>query len=437
MTGVGGILKGKVGFISLGCSKNLVNTEQMMHLVKSAGYEITGETENINVAIINTCGFIGDAKDEALDTINELIESKRAGSISKIVVTGCLAERYKEDILKMLPDVDAVVGTGSFDNIAEVLEFKKNKFFEDINAPISETNRIITTSNIWAYLKIADGCDNRCAFCMIPKLRGNYRSRPAPNITSEARKLVSKGTRELTLVAQDLTRYGTDIYGKRKLKDLLISLNDIEKLEWIRLLYLYPDTFDDEIIDLIAKSDKIVKYVDIPIQHISDVVLKKMRRRGTGNDIRSLFKHIRERIDNVVIRTSIIAGLPGESEKEFEELCEFLTDMKIERLGVFPYSPEEGTDAYSMERPTKEVALQRAEEVENIQSQIMYDFNNKRIGTVTRVLTEAFYPYARSYAEAPEVDGYIIVEGEEVEQNTFLDVKIKGVSDGELIGEPI
>ena len=438
-------MKTKVGFISLGCSKNRVNTEQMMHLLKQKGFDVTGETENVDVVIVNTCGFIGSAKDEAVETINELAELKKSGSIGRIVAAGCLSERYKEDMLIELPEIDAVVGTGSFDDIVEVLKFNKKAFFGDVNAPISEAGRIITTSKIWAYLKIADGCDNRCAFCCIPDLRGRYRSRPIGNILEEARGLAEKGTKELILVAQDVTRYGVDIYNKKQLKELLASLEQIEGLEWIRLLYLYPEALDDEIIDFIAKSDRIVNYADVPIQHINDGILTKMRRRGTNADIRALIRRLRDRLGNVVIRTSIITGLPGEGEKEFRELCEFLHDAKIERAGVFPYSPEEGTDAALMDRPDEDTALLRAETILDIQAQVMHDFDISRVGTTTRVLTEPFitmdkkvpFLLARSYAEAPEIDGYIRVNSEKAEQNAFLTVKINRAKDGELIGEPI
>jgi len=428
----------QVGFISLGCSKNLVNTEQMMYLVKNAGYEVTGATEDVDVVVVNTCGFVGSAKDEATEVLLELIELKNQGSIGKIIAAGCLTERYKKDILDEFPEIDAIVGTGSFDDIVEVLEFNNTSYFKDINAPVSEANRVITTSPVWSYLKIADGCDNKCAYCCIPSLRGKYRSRPMQKILAEARDLTEKGTRELILVAQDLTRYGVDFNEKEGLKKLLISLEEIEHLEWIRLMYLYPDALNDEIIDFIAKSDKIVKYLDIPIQHINDNILKRMHRRGTGNEIRSLIKKLRERIDGVVIRTSLITGLPGEGEKEFDELCQFLLDAKIERAGVFPYSPEEGTEAALMEKPDLETAVKRAETVQNIQSEIMRDFNRRRIGTTTRVLAEPLGKLSRSYAEAPEIDGYIKIKSKKAVNNSFLTVRITNNDDaGNLIGVPI
>jgi len=476
----------KIGVISLGCSKNRVNTEQMMYLLKEAGYSVSGDINGANVVLLNTCGFIESAKTEAVETILELVAAKEDGRIGKLVVAGCLPQRHKENILEELPEIDAVIGTGSFDDVVDVVDglVKANKgtvplfdlfqteepspclpcLFGDINAPVSETPRIISTSPIWAYLKIAEGCDNRCAYCCIPDIRGKFRSRPLENIVKEAKKLVDKGIRELILIAQDLTRYGVDLYGKRCLYDLLVELDKIEELKWIRLHYLYPDEFDDELIDFIGKSGKILKYLDIPIQHINDKVLKKMNRRGTSNDIRGLFKRLRERIPGVVLRTSLITGLPGEGEKEFEELCEFIRETKIERVGVFAYSPEEGTPASKMGRPSKKVAERRAERLLDIQSEIMQKWNESRIGTVITVLVEDLEIQddpealrARSFAESPDVDGYIIIKSNHKKSGAnepspcpknqteepsprlglspcFLDIKINGIKDGKLVG---
>ena len=447
-----------VGIISLGCSKNRVNCEQMMFLLRNAGYHVTGETDGADFVLLNTCGFIESAKAEAVETILELAAAKESGRAGKLIVAGCLPQRHKEDILKELPEIDAVAGTGSFDDIVDVIKSLEKEagglssssfrgFFGDIDAPVSETDRIISTSPVWAYLKIAEGCDNRCAYCCIPDIRGKFRSRPIENIVNEAKKLVKAGVRELIIVAQDVTRYGTDLYGERKLSVLLKALNDIKKLKWIRLHYLYPDEFDDEIIDVIAKSDKILKYLDIPIQHINDGILKKMNRRGTGNDIKALLKNLREKIPGVVIRTSLITGLPGEGEKEFKELCAFLSESKIERVGVFAYSPEKGTEAARMERPSKETAEKRAEHLLELQSQIMHKWNESRIGSVETVLlegigfsgqTESYL--SRSYAESPEIDGYIHIkvtqDTAEPSLCTFTDVRITGIENGELAGEP-
>jgi len=322
-----------VGVISLGCSKNRVNTEQMMFLLSSAGYMITGETDGVDIILINTCGFIESAKEEAFETINKLIADKAAGKIGKIIVAGCMPQRHKESIIEELPEIDAIVGTGSFDDIVDVIEkaqgdgslvFSKESkrtvplcFFGDVDAPVSETPRVLSTSTVWAYLKIAEGCDNRCAYCSIPDIRGKFRSRPVENIIEEAKKLADSGILEIVLVAQDLTMYGLDLYGERRLSFLLGELNKIKKIRWIRLHYLYPDGFDDGLIDVIAKSDKILKYLDIPIQHINDDILTKMRRRGSGKQIRELINKLRECIDGVVLITSLITGLPGETDKEF------------------------------------------------------------------------------------------------------------------------
>ncbi|MDR2570107.1 MAG: 30S ribosomal protein S12 methylthiotransferase RimO [Oscillospiraceae bacterium] len=453
----------RVGVISLGCAKNRVNSEQMMFLLSSAGYHVSGETDSADVVLVNTCGFIESAKSEAIEVILEFVALKESGKIKKLVVAGCLPQRYKDIILKELPEIDAVVGTGSFDDIVDVVDkllhsppSKGIEYFGDINAKISEAARINTTSPSWTYLKIADGCDNRCAYCCIADIRGRYRSRPLENIVSEATALVNSGIRELILVAQDLTSYGHDIYGKRRLSDLLKALSNIDKLKWIRLHYMYPSEIDEEIIDVIAKSDKIVKYLDIPIQHISDNVLKKMRRRGSGEDIKALFTRLRERIPGVVLRTSLIAGLPGEGEKEFNELCEFLKEMKIELVGVFTYSPEEGTDAALMERPPREVAKRRAEQILQLQTHVIQSWNESRIGSVTAVLIESLeygvwkaenrkwdvgsgeILFGRSFAESPDVDGYIRVKTDRpFECLDFIDVRITGIENGELVGEPV
>jgi ribosomal protein S12 methylthiotransferase len=298
--------------------------------------------------------------------------------------------------------------------------------------------RIITTSTAWAYLKVADGCDNRCAYCVIPDIRGAYRSRPIENIINEAQELVATGIKELIPVAQDVTNYGSDLYGKRRLKDLLSELSCIENLKWIRLHYLYPDEIDDELIDLIANNDKILKYLDIPIQHINDAILKKMNRRCTGEEIRELFMRSRERIPNLVLRTSIIAGLPGEGETEFEELAFFLKEAKIERAGVFRYSPEEGSPAAHMERPDSEMAARRVELLENIQTRIMDEYNKSRIGTTTEVLIEGYedgYFYGRTYAESPDVDGYVLIKESGLLIGEIYNICFTGTQDGQPVGE--
>ncbi|MCL2125821.1 MAG: 30S ribosomal protein S12 methylthiotransferase RimO [Oscillospiraceae bacterium] len=414
----------------------------MMFLLNEAGYDATGDVEGSDVVIINTCAFIESAKTEAIDTIIEIGELKRNGRVGKIIVAGCLPERYKNEIMLEMPEIDAVVGTGSFGDVVDAVNCVtgggRTALFGDINAPVSETGRIITTSPVWAYLRIAEGCDNRCAYCVIPEIRGRFRSREISNIVTEAAELVRSGIRELILVAQDLTRYGLDIYGKRSLAALLNELCSIDGLRWIRLHYLYPDEIDEEIIDVIIKNDKILKYLDIPIQHISDVVLWNMRRRGSGKDIRELFSYLRERIEGLVIRTSLIAGLPYEGEEEFDELCAFLREVKIERAGVFAYSPEEGTDAAEMDRPDADVASRRAELLTDIQSLVMDEYNLSRVGRDVTVLVErrdGDRYYGRSYAESPDVDGFITIIGDDIGVNEFVEVRITGAEQGELFAE--
>jgi len=441
-------MTGKIAMISLGCAKNLVNSEQMMFLLRQAGYEVSGDTNGADVVIVNTCGFIESAKMEAIEEIINLGSMKKDGKIKKLIVAGCLPERYKSEIMAEMPEIDAIVGTGSFDEITEAVRAvvgggksgNKTEFFGDIDAPVSETGRVISTSPAWAYLKIAEGCDNRCAYCVIPDIRGKFRSRPQENIIEEARGLVESGVRELIVVAQDITRYGLDIYGKSCLASLLTGLCAIDGLKWIRLHYLYPNEIDEELIDVIAENDKIIKYLDIPIQHINDDILKNMNRRGTGGEIRSLFRRLRQRLPGLVLRTSIISGLPGEGEKEFEELAEFLRETKIERVGVFAYSPEEGTPASLMDRPDRDEAEHRAEILVDIQSRVMDDFNDSRVGSLTAVLVEGFdgeVYYGRSYAESPDVDGYITITGDNIPVDDFIDVQITGAEDGQLRAEPI
>ena len=342
-----------IALISLGCAKNLVNSEQMLYLLSEAGYALAPSPDGADAVIINTCGFIDAAKSEAIDTILEMAKLKAEGRLGKIIVTGCLTERYRAAVTDELPEVDAILGVGSFGDIVPavnaVFEEKPVSLFADNSAPVDEIPRVVSTGPSWAYLRIAEGCDNFCAFCAIPYIRGRYRSREMENVIDEARDLAAHGVKEIIVIAQDITRYGTDLYGKRCLAELCRRISEIDGVEWIRLHYTYPDQFDDELIDEIASNPKIVKYLDIPIQHINNKILKNMNRHGTGDDIRALFKTLRRRIPGLVLRTSLIAGLPGEGEDEFEELCSFLLEAKIERAGVFPFSPEEGTPAAKME----------------------------------------------------------------------------------------
>ncbi|MGM9521322.1 MAG: 30S ribosomal protein S12 methylthiotransferase RimO [Oscillospiraceae bacterium] len=434
----------KICLISLGCAKNLIDSEQMLSLIDEAGFELTDDPEEADAAVINTCAFIESAKSEAIENIIRMGEYKQTGRLKRLVVTGCLAQRYKEELLNEMPEIDALVGTGSCHDIIAALtaKEKRTEFFDDINAPLDETGRVISTGPGWAYIKIAEGCSNSCAYCVIPSLRGKYRSRPMENIISEAKALAETGVKELIVVAQDPTLYGVDLYHRRRLSELTRELCKIEGIEWIRLHYLYPDAVDDELIETIASEPKVLKYLDIPIQHINNGILKTMRRRGTGDDIRALFKRLRLRIPGVVLRTSIITGLPGETEAEFEELCDFLKEAKIERAGVFPFSPEEGTPAYDMDYPDTETANRRAELINEIQADIMEQFNESRIGTVTRVLCEGFYEETglfagRSFSESPDVDGVIWFSGENVEPGEFYDVILRGELEGELCGEMV
>lgn len=431
----------KIGLISLGCAKNRVNSEQMLYLLREAGYELTPDFDGADAVIVNTCGFIESAKTEAIETILELAEAKKQGGIKRIIVAGCLAERYQAEMPAEMPEIDALIGVGSYNEIVGAVEsaLSGRTFLEfgDKNLPEPEIGRVISTSDVWAYLKIAEGCDNRCAYCVIPDIRGRFRSRPMESIIREAESLVSRGIRELIVVAQDTTRYGQDLYGKRRLPDLLEKLCAIEGLRWIRLHYLYPDEIDDRLIDVIAGNEKLLKYLDIPVQHINDGILKKMCRRSTGAEIRGLIKKLREKIPGVVLRTSLITGLPGEGEGEFQELYDFLGEAKIERAGVFPYSPEEGTPAASMVYPDSETACSRAETIMALQADVMDSFNQSRIGSVTEVLAEGFdgvYYYGRSYAESPEVDGLIHFTGEDVLMDDFNVVRITGTLDGEPLG---
>ena len=429
--------------ISLGCAKNLVNSEQMLYLLDEAGYTMTPEPEGADLAIVNTCGFIDAAKSEAIDTILQMAELKKEGKLGGLIVCGCLTERYQDTILQELPEIDAVLGVGSFGEIVKaadaVLEGRKARFFGDRNAPVDEIPRVVSTGPSWAYLRIAEGCNNFCAFCAIPYIRGRYRSRTIENILAEAKDLAAHGVKELIVIAQDITRYGTDLYGKRCLAKLCRELSEIKGIRWIRLHYLYPDQFDDELIDEIASNDKIVKYLDIPIQHINNQILKRMNRRGTGDEIRALFKTLRERIPGLVLRTSLIAGLPGEGPEEFEELCSFLREARIERVGVFPFSPEEGTPAAKMEHADEEEAQRRADLILQLQAPIMDAFCQRFVGQTIEVLVTDYDEeeqcwVGRSYADSPDIDGEVRFDGV-CREGDMVSVTITEAEDGILYGE--
>ncbi len=435
--------KNKVALISLGCPKNLVNSEQMLYLLCEDGMEIVPEPEQADAVVINTCGFIEAAKSEAIDAIIEMGELKKSGKLKAIVVTGCLSQRYQDEILTELPEIDSVLGAGSFDEIVPAvkaaLKGKGIARFDSIDAPVSETGRVVSTGPGWAYLRIAEGCSNRCAFCVIPSIRGKYRSREIDAVVEEAQALAQTGVKELIVVAQDITRYGTDLYGKRSLAELLRRLCKIKGIKWIRLHYLYPDQFDDELIEVIAGEPKILKYLDIPIQHINDHILKRMNRRGTGEDIRNLFARLRRNIPGLVIRTSLIVGLPGEGEDEFDELCAFLREARIERAGVFAFSPEEGTPAAEMtDRCSPEEAQRRQELVMDIQAEIMDDWSRELVGKRVLVLCEGYddeigLQFGRSFADSPDIDGIVFFSGE-CPAGDFAEVVIEQISDGEWFG---
>lgn len=436
----------KVGFVSLGCAKNQVNCEQMIWQTYQAGYDVALDCEDCDVAVVNTCGFLQEAKEEALGEIARLVEQKRDGGLKKLIVTGCMAQRFREELSTLCPEVDGFIGVSGYEDVAQVigqaLEGQHPALFGDIHAPVPETDRVVCTSDHWAWLRIAEGCDNHCAYCVIPSIRGRFRSRPEEAILAEAQELAQAGMKELIVVAQDITRYGLDLYGQRRLAQLLQKLCQVEGIHWIRLHYLYPDEIDDELIQVIAQEPKIVKYLDIPIQHISDPVLKTMRRRGTGEEIRALFTKLREKIPGLVLRTSLIAGFPGETEADFEALCDFLLEYKLQRAGVFAYSPEAGSAAAEFpDQVDEDVKRRRVELLTDLQLRITDDYAASQVGQVLEVLCEGYDEetelyYGRSYADSPEIDGMVHFEGEEggVAPGGFYQVRITNVYDGELIG---
>ena len=432
----------KVGMISLGCPKNRTASEQMLKKLADAGYELTNDENEAEAIVINTCAFIEDAKQEAIDTILETAQLKETGRLKYLIAAGCLSELYRAEIIEEMPEVDAVIGAGSYDEVVTALEGaargEKPVIIGDNCAAVSETERIISTGSTWAYLLIADGCDNRCSYCLIPKIRGRFRSRPMENVLAEARQLAARGYKELILVAQDLTHYGADLYGGPRLSALLRELCRIDGLRWIRLHYLYPRELDDELIETIASEEKIVKYIDIPIQHINDRILRRMNRRDRGADIRALLAKLRARIPGLVLRTSLITGLPGEGEAEFEELCEFLREAKIERAGVFPFSPEEGTPAARMEYPEKDVAMERAALVERLQAEVMDEWEASLVGQTVEAICDGADPetgemLGRCYFDSPGIDGSAVIEGE-CRAGDIVRLRIESAEDGVLRG---
>ncbi len=434
-----------MAFVSLGCAKNLVNTEQMMALCRDAGHAVTGDPDGADVAVLNTCGFIESAKSEAIDSILELAELKKAGRLKKLLVTGCLAQRYPDGIRTELPEVDGMLGTGSYTDVVPAVEQlmagERPERFGDIHRTYEDGERWVTTPPWTGYLKIAEGCSNGCAFCVIPKLRGRYRSRSMPALLSEAEELVRRGAKELIVIAQDITRYGSDLGDGTTLTGLLTELCKLD-VHWIRLHYLYPEAVTDELIEVMAREKKIVHYVDVPIQHADDGILKAMRRRSTRAEIETLFAKLRAVMPDVAIRTSLICGLPGEGEEEFERLCDFLREQKLQRAGVFQFSPEEGTLAAAMEGQVEpEIAARRVELVVDLQSRIMDEYNEARLGTCVEVLCEGFDRdsgcyVGRTYADSVDIDGRVLFTAAGlVPVGEFVWVRITGVSDGDLKGE--
>ena len=416
-----------------------------MYRLQEAGHTICPEVVGCDLVVINTCGFIDSAKTEAIDFILQMGQLKEQGLIGKVLVTGCLSQRYQQEILEEMPEVDGVLGTGSYHKVVGAVEAilagDTIADFDSIDAPEEETGRVVTTPEHYAYIKIAEGCDNRCSYCIIPYLRGKYRSRPMDDILYEARMLAASGVKELIVVAQDTCRYGTDFpEHKRLLPQLLRELCAIPEFHWVRVHYLYPDLIDDELIETIASEPKIVKYLDIPIQHCNDKILELMNRRGNGAYLRALITKLRDRIPGLVLRTSVITGLPGEDEAAFTELCEFLKEFRLERVGAFPFSPEEGTPAALMEFPENEIAVQRATMIESIQSRIMDDYNSAMMGKTIEVLVDGYDEdaeqfFGRTYADSPEIDGRVWIASEEaLSEGDFVRVCIDGMVDGDLSG---
>lgn len=442
----------KIGLVSLGCPKNLVDSEIMLGTLKEAGFELTCDHQEANTIIINTCAFIGDAKEEAVESILEAAQHKGNGNLKTLVVTGCMAERYKHEIVSEIPEVDIVIGTGSIGEIAEIIKARSeddNKA-QEIYAKIPDTvdyldmTRLVTDNKPYAHLKIAEGCSNRCTYCIIPSLRGAYRSRTIESIVKEAEVLSDQGKTEIILVAQDVTRYGTDLYGEKKLVGLIQALSSIKAVKRIRLLYCYPELIDEALIEEMRSNKKLVKYMDIPIQHISDSQLKAMGRRGTKVYIVELLARIRERIPGVVLRTSLITGFPGERQEDFDELCDFVRNSSFEHLGVFAYSKEEGTPAYKMKgHIAKKEKESRRSKLMQLQQANVEGYNNSRIGgiydtIVDGVAEDGIFYIGRSYAETPDIDPVIYFTSQEpLEIGMNVLVKILCVDDYDLVGEVI
>lgn len=435
-----------VGMVSLGCAKNQVDAEVLMASLKNAGFSLVDDAAMAEIAIVNTCGFIESAKRESIEEILELCTLKKEGQIKKLVVTGCLAERYREQIHKDIPEVDAVLGIGANGELAqklmEMMEGTTVESFPDKYLMPLCGDRELSTPSYFAYLKIAEGCDNRCSYCAIPLIRGSYRSRPMESIVAEAEKLAENGAKEVILIAQDITRYGKDLYGSYSLDKLLKELCKIEKLQWIRLLYCYPDSITDELLDVIANEEKIVKYMDIPLQHASGRILKAMNRRGNRESLKALIEKIRKTVPEIILRSTFITGFPGETEEDFEELCGFIKEMRFDRVGCFAYSQEEDTAAALLpDQLDEDLKQRRAEIVSDLQMRIMEENGRALEGAVVRVLTEGFDRYAecwfgRSYMDSPDTDGKVFfrTEGKKPAYGQFVNVYVEEAVDADLYG---
>ena len=442
-------MNNKVAVISLGCAKNQVDAEMLLYTLKERGFKLVDEAEKADAVIVNTCGFIDSAKQESIDEIIELGSLKREGKIKAIIVTGCLAERYQDEITKQLYEIDAAVGIGANEQIADIVE-KALSFGETIEIfpdklllPL-EGGRVQSTPFYTAYLKIAEGCDNKCTFCAIPMIRGKFRSRNIDSLIDEAKTLAANGVRELNVIAQDTTRYGEDIYGKPSLDKLLTELCKIDGLHWIRVLYCYPDSITDSLIDVMAKEDKIVKYIDLPLQHCNSEILHRMHRRGDRESLTALLRKIKEKMPNVIFRSTFITGFPGETEEQFEELAEFAKEINFQRLGCFAYSQEEGTPAAKMPGQLDEETKQRrADIIMEHQQSVMADYCESLIDTEVEVLVEGYDRiaecwYGRSYADAPEVDGCVFFTAEEKPAvGDFIKVKITDYMGVDPFGEKV
>lgn len=439
----------KLFFISLGCDKNLVDAEYMLGMLAADDITITDEEKEADVIVINTCCFIGDAKEESIQTILDMAEYKKTGSLKGLIVTGCLAQRYRSEIKEEIPEVDAVLGTNSYDGIVEavhkVLKGTRYENFRELKGfPPLEKKRMLTTGGHYAYLKIAEGCDKHCTYCVIPSIRGEYRSVPLEELAAQAKELVSLGVKELILVAQETTLYGIDLYGKKSLGRLLDELNRISGLYWIRILYCYPEEIDTELIDAILRNEKVCHYLDMPIQHSCDEVLKKMGRRTSHKELVAIIEGLRKKIPDICIRTTLICGFPGETDEMHEELMQFVNDMEFDRLGAFTYSPEENTPAFSFpDQIEEEIKQNRRDAVMELQQEISFDKNEEIKGTELWVMIEGQVAdenayIGRTYRDAPEVDGYVFINTDKtLITGDFVKVKITGAYEYDLIGEII